>query len=141
MTAFHQHARTSAISAAAMAAAGRYRSMDLEARIAVADPHELVSMLFAGLREALGRAERATRGTLRTQATGRALAIIEALDTSLDFSAGGSVARALSAVYAQLRILVVAGNSEMRAELFAAADLKVAVIHASWGAIGHVGRA
>ncbi len=141
MTAPHQQFRTPAAPAAPTWAASRYRTVDLESRVAAADPHELVSMLFTGLREALGRAERAMTPASRTPATGRALAIIEALDASLDFSTGGSVARALNRVYAQVRMLVVAGNLETRPELFAAAAAQVAVIHASWGAIGRAGRA
>lgn len=140
MTLQHRQFDTPAAPLAARWVAGRYRTVDLESRVAAADPHELVSMLFTGLREALGRAERAETPASRTPATGRALAIIEALDASLDFSTGGSVARALSGVYAQVRMLVVAGNLETRPELFAAARAQIAAVHASWGAIGRASR-
>ncbi len=135
MTAAHQQYRTATSAPVAAWAAGRYRTADLEARVAAADPHELVAMLLTGLREALGKAERAVTSTTRTPATGRALAILEALDTSLDFSTGGSVARALNGVYAQVRMLVVAGNLETRPELFAAAAVQITAVHTSWGAI------
>jgi len=138
---FHTPAATAAATPAASWAASRYRTADLEARVAAADPHELVSMLLTGLRDALGKAERALTSAARTPAAGRALAIIEALDTSLDFSAGGSVARALNRVYAQVRMLVVAGNLEIRPELFAAAAAQIAAVHASWGAIRPSSRA
>lgn len=138
MTAQYQQFRAPAAPVAAAPAqwaAGRYRTVDLESRVAAADPHELISMLLSGLREALGKAERAVTTAARMPATGRALAILEALDTSLDFSTGGSVARALNRVYAQVRVLVVAGNLETRPELFAAAAAQITAVHASWGAI------
>lgn len=141
MTAYSTQLHTLAATPAAAWAAGRYRTADLEARIAAASPHELISIMFTALREALARAERAVTSTVRTPATGRALAILEALDTSLDFGTGGSVARALNKVYAQVRMLVVAGNLETRPELFAAAAAQVAAVHASWGEIAPAGRA
>lgn len=136
MTTQHALVRGPAGLPAATWAAARYRTVDLASRVDAADPHELVSMLFTGLCDALGRAERAVTATARTPAAGRALAILEALDASLDFSTGGSVARALNKVYAQVRLLVVAGNLETRPELFAAAAVQVSAVHASWSAIG-----
>lgn len=141
MTAQYRQFSTPAVPAPVAWAAGRYRTVDLASRVDAADPHELISMLFTGLRDALARAERALIPALRTPATGRALAIIEALDSSLDFSTGGSVARALNKAYAQIRLLVVVGNLEARPELFAAAAAQVAAVHASWGAIGPASRA
>ena len=118
------------------AARDRYRRADLDSRIDAATPHELVAMLFTGLREALGSAQRASaRTAVRLRAVTRALAILDALDGSLDHTRGGSVARALAAVYAQVRALVVAGHADVQPELFGHASSQIAAIHESWVAI------
>jgi flagellar protein FliS len=119
-------------------AAQQYQSLDLGSRIACANPHELVALLFEGLRSTLGMAERSLgqgRAALRVRSVTRALAILDALDASLDHLRGGSVASALSAVYAQVRALVVAGNAESRPELFAAAASQISALDEAWADI------
>ena len=116
----------------------RYQSLDLGSRIECATPHELVAMLFEGLRDALASAERALangRAALRIKSVTRSLAILDALDSSLDFTRGRSVANALSAVYAQVRALVVAGNAETRPELLAAAGAQITALDLAWNEI------
>ena len=133
----HLAAHASTFAPPMAAARERYRRADLDSRIDAASPHELVAMLFSGLREALAAAERAAaRTAVRLRAVTRALAILDALDGNLDFGRGGSVARALSAVYAQVRALIVAGHAEVRPELFGSAAGQISEIHASWVAIG-----
>ncbi|MGL4543391.1 MAG: flagellar export chaperone FliS [Polymorphobacter sp.] len=119
-------------------AAQRYQALDIGTRVECATPHELVAMLFEGLRDALGGAERALangRAALRVKSVTRALAILDALDSSLDYTRGPSVARALTAVYAQVRALIVAGNAEARAELFSAAAGQIADLDEAWAEI------
>lgn len=119
-------------------AAGQYREVDLAARVAVASPHHLVTMLFDGLRAALYAAERAvTRGEARPRirSVTKALAILDALESSLDFVTGGTVARALEALYGELRALVVAGNAEARPELLSAAAGRVTTLGRAWAAV------
>ena len=119
--------------------AGHYAALELNARVATATPHELVAMLIDGLRGALGVAERAVasgQAAARIRSVTRALAILDALDSSLDYGRGGKVARALAALYAQVRALVVAGNAEARPELFAGAAAQVEALGGAWAAIG-----
>jgi flagellar secretion chaperone FliS len=119
-------------------AAAQYRTVDLDTRIATASPHALVAMLFDGLRSALLAADSATRSAraaARIKAVTRALAILDALDSSLDHIRGGAVARALADVYAQVRALTVAGNVETRPELFSAAAQQIAEIDTAWAEI------
>ena len=81
------------------AATARYRDIDLAARVAGATPHQLVAMLFDGLRASLGGAERAIaarRPADRIRTVTKALAILDALETSLDFRSGGKVARSFA---------------------------------------------
>ena len=116
----------------------RYRSTDLAARVAVASPHELVAMMIDALRSALLAAEAASRGARpaqRAKSVVKALAILDGLEESLDFGRGGRVARALAALYAQVRALAVAGNDEERPELFGGAAAQVAALGEAWAAI------
>lgn len=116
----------------------QYRELDLAARVASASPQQLVAMLFDGLRAALRVAERAVeqrQAGPRIRAVTRALAILDGLESSLDFAAGGPVARTLAVLYGELRALVVAGNAEARPELLGAAAARVATLGAAWSAI------
>lgn len=117
------------------AATARYRDIDLAARVAGATPHQLVAMLFDGLRASLGGAERAVaarRPVDRIRTVTKSLAILDALETSLDFGSGGKVARSFANLYGELRTLIVAGNSESRPELFAAAADRIATLGGAW---------
>lgn len=117
----------------------RYRSTDLAARVAAASPHELVAMMIDALRSALLAAEAASRGARpvqRAKAVMKALAILDGLEDSLDFARGGRVARALAALYAQVRALALAGNDEGRPELFGGAAAQIAALGEAWAEIG-----
>lgn len=136
------HARSPVVTRhVAALAAQQYRDAELDQRIAAATPHELVAMLYEGARTALVAAARATAGNdvaTRLRTTTRALSILDALDGALDHLRGGSVARALAAAYAQVRALIVAGNSEQNAGLFAAAAAQIDIVGRSWNAIAPV---
>lgn len=119
-------------------AVGHYREVDLAARVAVASPHQLVTMLFDGLRTALRGAELALiRGEPRSRirSVTKALAILDALEASLDFGSGGTVARVLAELYGELRALVVAGNAEAQPELLSVAAVRVTTIGRAWAAV------
>ena len=116
-------------------AVDQYRELDLAARVATASPQQLVGMLFDGLRAALRAAERAItqhQPGPRIRAVTRALSILDGLEGSLDFTAGGGVARTLAALYGELRALIVAGNAEARPELFSVAADRVGSLGAAW---------
>ena len=116
-------------------AARQYRELDLAARVATASPQQLVSMLFDGLRTALTAAERAIEERQpgpRIRSVTRALAILDGLESSLDFAVGGGVARTLATLYDELRALIVAGNAEGRSELLGAAADRVGTLGAAW---------
>ena len=79
-----------------------YTDVALQARVLGASPHELVAILFDEALLALSVAARAVdRGDLSLAATRRerAVAILGALQASLDFEQGGSLAHALARVY------------------------------------------
>lgn len=136
MSLAHQPFRS--VPTAAIAAVRRYRDADLGQRIAVATPHELVAMLYTGAREALTAACAATRAAdaaARVASATRAMSILDALDGALDHGRGGTVARALSAAYAQIRAVTVAANTERSADLFTAAATQLANLGGGWASI------
>lgn len=108
--------------AAALPRAGainRYRSLDIEARVAAASPHGLVLMLFERLGQLIGEARGAgQRGdrVARCRAIERALALVDGLDTTLDDARGGKVAATLHQAYGLLRDLIADGSDAGLAE-------------------------
>jgi flagellar protein FliS len=106
-------------------AIGRYRSLDVEARVAAATPHGLVLMLFERLVQLVGEARGAARRgdrVARCRAIERALALVDGLDTTLDEARGGKVAATLHQAYAVLRGLLADGSEPALAEAAAMAD-------------------
>jgi len=134
--------RQHSVAALPAQAAARYRTLEIGSRLDAASPHALVGMLFGGLREALAQAQRDSAGSGGGARTGvqcvavtRAIAIVDALAGSLDFIRGGDVARALAAAYADIRMVIVAAQVQVRADLFADAAVQVATLHDGWNAI------
>jgi flagellar secretion chaperone FliS len=84
------------------AAQNAYRDIALASKAAGASPHELVAMLFEGVIAALGRAGHAGKTdhrAVRTASLTRAIDIVYALQTGLDFERGNDVAKNLAALY------------------------------------------
>ncbi|MFA7440932.1 MAG: flagellar protein FliS [Sphingomonadaceae bacterium] len=96
------------------AALAGYRTVSLEARVAAADPHTLVAMLFERLTAQLRAAHAAAQdhdNSARLRATERALAIVDNLDATLDQKRGGAAARHLHDLYLLLREKLLAGDA------------------------------
>lgn len=113
-----------AATASSVRAAGQYRKVQQESRVAAADPVELVTMLYDELETAVGVLGAMARQGQRVSATDpahRARAILIGLDAGLDHDAGGDVAAALSRVYRSMRRkldeAVAANSAEGLAEL------------------------
>lgn len=82
--------------------ADQYRKVGVSSRVADADPHKLVALLFEGASERIRRAEAfLAQGdqAMKGKAIGEACAIIGHLNGSLDHEAGGEIAGNLSALY------------------------------------------
>jgi flagellar protein FliS len=123
-------------------ASARYQSVDLSSRIEGATPHQLVQMLYEELLKALDAMDVAARRDdyrQRGQRQSRALAILTALETSLDFDKGGEIAAGLVTIYREARRLVVAGGREGQAERIGEARAMLGEIATAWDAIGRRG--
>lgn len=91
-------------------AAATYRSIDAVGRTAMADPHELVELMYkecvAALRAAAFAAEKG-QPTVKSERVARATAILFALESNLDFERGGDVSRTLGTLYHGLRAQII----------------------------------
>lgn len=87
----------------AFTAINAYKKVGVESKVIGADPHQLISMLFHGAIETIGKAkDEIVRKDIaaKGQSISKAIAIIgEGLHASLDKKVGGEVAQGLSALY------------------------------------------
>ena len=120
-------------------AKARYRSVDLSSRIEGATPHQLVVIMYEEVLsalEAMALAMRRGDYHRRGQSQSRALAIINSLETSLDFDKGGAVARDLAAVYREAKRLISSGGRDNDPGPIDAATAMLREISEAWSAIG-----
>lgn len=116
-------------------AARSYRSIDLSSRIEGASPHSLVVILFEELTKSLDAmlvAMRRKDFSQRATRQGRALSILQALETSLDYEKGGEIARDLALVYRQARRLTMEGSRTNNEQLVQQARSMVGEIASVW---------
>ncbi len=120
-------------------AASRYAAVHAGSRIEGASPHTLVRILFDELLIAMEAAALAERQGDRVKAAekhARALSILHALDSSLDFERGGDVAIGLAQIYREARRLMIMGANERSPEPVGKARDMIAEIAEAWNQIG-----
>ncbi len=120
-------------------ARARYQSVDLASRVEGATPHQLVQIMFEELLKALDAMIVAVRRgdhVQRGQRQSRALAVLSALETSLDFDKGGEVATGLAAIYREARRLVIAAARDNDPDPLARARETLGEIAGAWESIG-----
>jgi flagellar secretion chaperone FliS len=113
----------------------RYAAVHAGSRIEGASPHTLVKILFDELTFAMDAAVVAERQGDRTKSTekcSRALTILHALESSLDFDQGGDIALGLAQIYRQARRLLIVGAPDDVAQ----ARTMIAEIAEAWAQIG-----
>ena len=116
-------------------ASAQYGQIDLNARIAGASPHGLVTILFEELLKAMTLGQRATRPERRSEALSHAVTILQSLNDTLDFEAGGQIAASLSSVYGEARRLVLKSLREADPAPLAQAAEMIGEIAQSWRTI------
>ncbi|WP_066653051.1 MULTISPECIES: flagellar export chaperone FliS [Sphingomonas] len=90
-----------------------YRSIDVAGRTALGDPHALVSVMYEEVTRALGAVAAAIRNNdqaLKSEKISRALTILFALESGLDFDKGGDVSYTLANLYRGARKQIVAAS-------------------------------
>jgi flagellar protein FliS len=121
------------------AASKRYSAVHAGSRIEGATPHGLVKILFDELLLAMEAAALAERQGDRAKASdkhARALSILHALETSLDFDNGGEIATSLAQIYREARRLLIAGAHRQGADEVEKARAIIAEIAEAWNRIG-----
>lgn len=118
--------------------AAQYRQLNVQTSVASASPHQLIEMLFDGVRDrlnqAIGSVERGDIAT-RSNSINSAVEIISGLQASLDFEQGGEIAANLEALYDYMQRRLFRANVDNDiAGLVEVADL-VDTIRAAWSAI------
>jgi flagellar protein FliS len=121
------------------AASRRYAAVDVGSKVEGATPHQLVKILFDELLNAMDAAIVAMRVEDRRKARDRqtrSLALLHALETSLDYERGGEIATNLAIVFreARRRVLAAAANNDL--EKIESARGIINDIAESWAQIG-----
>lgn len=115
-----------------------YRRIDAAGRTAEADGHQLVELLYEEVIRTLRAAGFAASNHqygLRSEKVSRALAILFALESGLDFERGGDVARTLARLYAGARQQVIDASLGFDAEPFNRIAATLAEIAGAWRAL------
>lgn len=79
-----------------------YRTLELQSRVASANPHGLISIMYEELLRALDLlmlSHKRSNAISGSAYHGKALSIILALDSSIDFNNGGELAPVLQRIY------------------------------------------
>ncbi|PZU57344.1 MAG: flagellar export chaperone FliS [Sphingobium sp.] len=117
----------------------RYAAVHAGSRIEGATPHGLVKILFDELLFALDAAVLAEQQQDRAKASdklSRSIAILHALESSLDFDRGGDIATGLALIYREARRLILAGARAHSTDEVARARTMLAEIADAWNQIG-----
>lgn len=115
-----------------------WKSAYLEGRILSADPLELVNILYehAILRVRSARDSLAQRDIAgRSAHISKVIAILGELESSLDYQAGGEIARNLAKLYQYIRERLVAANRKQEDEPLAEAEELLKTLGDAWLAI------
>ncbi|WP_136163006.1 flagellar export chaperone FliS [Sphingomonas flavalba] len=116
-----------------------YRQVDINSRINGASPHGLICLLFDDLLRSLRLGALATEQRdhpAKSANLTKALALLFALESGLDFERGGTVAETLSRFYRGARETVMEASLALDAEQLRRVATNVAEIADSWRAIG-----
>ena len=122
-----------------MKALRHYAAVDTGSRVEGATPHQLVRVLFDELILALDTAALALKSGERQKSLDRqtrALAILHALETSLDFERGGEIALSLATVYREVRRRTLQASAASNPADMETARGYIAEIAEAWNQIG-----
>ena len=122
-----------------MRALRHYAAVDTGSRVEGATPHQLVRILFDELVLALDTAALALKNGDRHKCLDRqtrALAILHALETSLDFDQGGEIAISLATIYREARRRTLQATAANDPSQMESARGFIAEIADAWKQIG-----
>lgn len=118
--------------------AASYKSVAKESRVLSATPYDLVTILFAELRDTLNlmveSARRNDHGKM-FEHRAKALGILNGLDESLDFAAAGELAQTLHSIYSEAARRIQAEPGESLIERVESAREMLHEIEKAWVSI------
>jgi flagellar protein FliS len=117
------------------AASRRYAAVDVCARVEGATPHQLVKILFDELLLAMDATALAMRAGDKGKALDkqtRALTLLHALESSLDFEKGGEIASNLAIIYREARRRMLAALAESNVDRAVSARSIINDIAEAW---------
>ncbi|MDY6949702.1 MAG: flagellar export chaperone FliS [Pseudomonadota bacterium] len=120
-------------------ASKRYAAVHAGSRVESASPHGLIKILFEELLLAIDACAVALDQGDRVKANDkhiRAISIVQALDTSLDFDRGGDVAVSLAQIYRETQRLLLASSQNGRSAEARQAHAIISEIAGAWNQIG-----
>jgi flagellar secretion chaperone FliS len=115
-----------------------YEQVEQDCMVAGASRHRLVEILFS---ELLGSIDRALLGistndaAARSSGVSKALTIVYALSTSLDFEKGGQVAQSLAEFYEWSRRQLIGSNKDRPVERLTEVRKAMAELAEAWSSI------
>ena len=118
--------------------AHQYRQTAVSSAVLDADPHRLVALMFAGLRERLQLAAAcidAGNVARKGQAITEASTIVGHLDGSLNMEAGGEIAQNLSALYDYIQRRLLDANVRNDTDALRECDGLIGDIQSAWAAV------
>ena len=116
-----------------------YRAVDVASRTGGANPHQLITVLYEDLLRELRLGALATESgdhALKNERLTKAVALLFALESGLDFDKGAAVAETLSRFYRGCRDAVMRASIDNNAALIRDVVASVGDIADSWKAIG-----
>jgi flagellar secretion chaperone FliS len=119
--------------------ASHYRQTAVASAVLDADPHRLVALMFAGVRERLQLAMaclEAGNVARKGEAISEASTIVGHLAGSLDMEAGGDIAANLAALYDYIQRRMLEANVTGDVAALAECDALLAEIEGAWNSIG-----
>ncbi|MFC0677083.1 flagellar export chaperone FliS [Lysobacter korlensis] len=118
--------------------ASQYKQTGVTSAVLDADPHKLISLLFAGVRERLKLAAACMQSgniARKGEAISQASLIIGNLDGTLDHQAGGEIAANLGALYEYAQRRLVEANVGNDVSILVEIDGLFGDIESAWNAI------
>jgi flagellar protein FliS len=115
-----------------------YRKVSLDSSIAVASPHKVIQMMFAGALERLAQGRYAIEQNnleFKGVSLGKAVSIVAGLNSSLNMEAEGDVAGNLSALYDFMLQKISDANMNNDVQAIDDATGILRVIKEAWDAI------
>jgi flagellar protein FliS len=120
-------------------ASRRYAAVHAGSRVESASPHGLIKLLFEELLVAMDACALAFERGDQVKANDRhlrAISLIYALDSSLDFEKGGDIATGLAVIYREARRLMLLAAQQRSSAPVRQAHGIVAEIASAWNQIG-----